>query len=130
MTHTYQVRDFTPKLATSLNRALISDAIGFKYEGGKMLLTRRLFQGKFVAHVPFSDSAAYFAPFKSGAYRGDQVDVGAVAVPVETGNVEIPDGVVRNKPEAPFKEAKFFFQAEDGIRDIGVTGVQTCALPI
>src|SRR3712207_718896 len=24
----------------------------------------------------------------------------------------------------------FFFQAEDGIRDIGVTGVQTCALPI
>src|SRR3712207_6940625 len=26
--------------------------------------------------------------------------------------------------------ASFFFQAEDGIRDIGVTGVQTCALPI
>src|SRR3712207_6859756 len=26
--------------------------------------------------------------------------------------------------------AFFFFQAEDGIRDIGVTGVQTCALPI
>src|SRR3712207_7127785 len=26
--------------------------------------------------------------------------------------------------------AYFFFQAEDGIRDIGVTGVQTCALPI
>src|SRR3712207_1909872 len=24
----------------------------------------------------------------------------------------------------------FFFQAEDGIRDIGMTGVQTCALPI
>src|SRR5258707_11445663 len=32
-----------------------------------------------------------------------------------------------NTPERrPF----FFFQAEDGIRDIGVTGVQTCALPI
>src|SRR5438445_3670772 len=28
---------------------------------------------------------------------------------------------------SPFR---FFFQAEDGIRDIGVTGVQTCALPI
>src|SRR3712207_7312888 len=27
-------------------------------------------------------------------------------------------------------EHTFFFQAEDGIRDIGVTGVQTCALPI
>src|SRR3712207_6879402 len=30
-------------------------------------------------------------------------------------------------PENP---SPFFFQAEDGIRDIGVTGVQTCALPI
>src|SRR3712207_1952695 len=28
------------------------------------------------------------------------------------------------------KVSIFFFQAEDGIRDIGVTGVQTCALPI
>ena len=28
------------------------------------------------------------------------------------------------------KKFFFFFQAEDGIRDIGVTGVQTCALPI
>src|SRR3712207_2192867 len=29
-----------------------------------------------------------------------------------------------------FLKQFFFFQAEDGIRDIGVTGVQTCALPI
>ena len=29
-----------------------------------------------------------------------------------------------------FVDVCFFFQAEDGIRDIGVTGVQTCALPI
>src|SRR2546429_6741569 len=27
-------------------------------------------------------------------------------------------------------EPYFFFQAEDGIRDVAVTGVQTCALPI
>src|SRR3712207_7092261 len=30
----------------------------------------------------------------------------------------------------PYRTYLFFFQAEDGIRDIGVTGVQTCALPI
>src|SRR5438445_4824612 len=29
-----------------------------------------------------------------------------------------------------WNSTSFFFQAEDGIRDIGVTGVQTCALPI
>src|SRR5437764_7680575 len=29
-----------------------------------------------------------------------------------------------------FRSVFFFFQAEDGIRDTSVTGVQTCALPI
>src|SRR3712207_8741430 len=32
--------------------------------------------------------------------------------------------------DAPCGLLLVFFQAEDGIRDIGVTGVQTCALPI
>src|SRR5690606_40004925 len=36
-----------------------------------------------------------------------------------------------NCPDSPeLYTAAFFFQAEDGIRDFHVTGVQTCALPI
>jgi electron transfer flavoprotein alpha subunit len=106
MPHTYQVRDFAPKLAAALNRALISDAIGYKYEGGKLLFTRQMFQGKFAADVSFSGDAPYFATFQNGAFRGDQVQASDAPAPVETVNVEIADGVVRNKPEAPFKEAK------------------------
>src|SRR5215203_2784777 len=37
-------------------------------------------------------------------------------------------GLVRDWRE--LTQLLFFFQAEGGIRDIGVTGVQTCALPI
>ena len=106
MPHTYQVRDFAPKLATALNRALISDAIGYKYEGGKLLFTRPMFQGKFVADVSFTGESPYFATFQSGAYRGDKVEEGNASAPVETVNVEVANGVIRNKPEAPFKEAK------------------------
>ena len=51
MPHTYQVRDFAPKLATALERTLISDAIGYKNDGGKLLFTRQMFQGKFAADV-------------------------------------------------------------------------------
>src|SRR5271157_3352118 len=42
MPHTYQVRDFVPKLATALETTAISDVIGTKYEGGKLLLTRQM----------------------------------------------------------------------------------------
>src|SRR5437762_7928828 len=38
------------------------------------------------------------------------------------------DGVIREGKEG--NVVRFFFQAEDGIRDTSVTGVQTCALPI
>ena len=106
MPHTYQVRDFAPKLATALNRALVSDAISCKYEGGKLLFTRPMFLGLFVADVSLTGDAPYFATFQSGAFRGDKVEEGSSPAPVETVNVAIADGVIRNKPEAPFKEAK------------------------
>ena len=44
MPHTYQVRDFVPKLATAMGRTVISDCIGFKHEGGKLIFTRQMFQ--------------------------------------------------------------------------------------
>ena len=53
MPHTYQVRDFVPKLATAMGRTVISDCIGFKYEGGKLVFTRQMFQGKLAADVSF-----------------------------------------------------------------------------
>src|SRR5205807_5998526 len=38
--------------------------------------------------------------------------------------------MVMQRKSAPARPSLFFFQAEDGIRDYKVTGVQTCALPI
>jgi electron transfer flavoprotein alpha subunit len=106
MPHTYQVRDFVPKLAARLESAAISDTIGYKYEGGKLLFTRQMFQGKFVADVSFAGAGPCFVTFQNGSFRADQVEAGAAAAPVETVNVDVPDGVVRNKPQEVFKEAK------------------------
>jgi electron transfer flavoprotein alpha subunit len=104
MPHTYQVRDFAPKLVTSMQKALIPDAVGFKYEGGKLLFTRQMFQGKFAADVSFAADGPWFATFQNGAFRGDKAESGASAAPVETVNLDVPDA--RNKPHEWFKEAK------------------------
>jgi electron transfer flavoprotein alpha subunit len=106
MPHTYQVRDFVPKLATALATTAISDVIGYKFEGGKLLFTRQMFQGKFVADVNFSGSGPCFVTFQNGAFRGDKAEAGASPAPVETVNVDVPDSAMRNKPEEVFKEAK------------------------
>src|SRR6476646_8437325 len=106
MPHTYQVRDFVPKLATAMGRTVISDAIGYKKEGQKLVFTRQMFQGKFVADVSFTGDAPWFVTFQNGAFRGDKVEAGASVTPVEMVNLDIADGVIRNKPQGVFKEAK------------------------
>ena len=104
--HTYQVRDFVPKLATAMERTAITDCIGYKKEGDKLLFTRQMFQGKLAADVSFACDPPWFVTFQNGAFRGDKVEAGASAAPVETVKVEIADGVIRNKPQEVFKEAK------------------------
>jgi len=106
MPHTYQVRDFIPKLATALETTAITDVIGYKYQGGKLLFTRQMFQGKFVADVSFVGSGPCFVTFQNGSFRADKVEAAASPAPVETVNVDIPDGAIRNQPQAVFKEAK------------------------
>src|SRR5438876_4724503 len=79
MPHTYQVRDFAPQLTTALGRTLISDSIGFRKEGDKLLFTRQMFQGKFAADVSFACEAPHFVTFQAGAFRGDKAEAGASA---------------------------------------------------
>jgi electron transfer flavoprotein alpha subunit len=106
MPHTYQVRDFAPKLATALGRALVSDCIGYKKEGDKLLFVRQMFQGKFAADVAFAGEPPYFATFQTGAFRGDQAEAGSSPAAVETVQVDVPVSALRNKPGEVCKEAK------------------------
>jgi electron transfer flavoprotein alpha subunit len=103
MTHTYQVRDFAPKLAARFGKGMISDCIRARVEDGKIGFTRRIFLGKLDADVISDGEAPVFATFQTGAYRPDQAAKGSGA-PIENVAVEIGD--VRMKPEAPFQEAK------------------------
>src|SRR5215472_5099519 len=52
--HTYQVRDFAPKLAALLGKGMIGDAIGYRQENGRLVFVRQMFQGKTVADVTFT----------------------------------------------------------------------------
>src|SRR5947199_4062921 len=106
MPHTYQVRDFAPKLAASLTRTLISDAIGYRKDGAKLVFTRQMFQGKFAADVSFSCDPPHFATFQAGSYRGDKVEMSASAAPVEKLNAQMDAAAIRVKPLDIYKEAK------------------------
>jgi electron transfer flavoprotein alpha subunit len=75
--HTYQVRDFAPKLAASLGKGMIGDCVGYRHEDGKLIFVRQMFQGKTAADVVFEGSAPWFATFQAGAFRADLVARGS-----------------------------------------------------
>src|SRR5438105_5996943 len=105
--HTYQVRDFAPKLAAMLGKGMIGDCIGYRNENGKLVFVRQMFQGKTAADVTFLGEGPWFASFQSGAFRADQLkssDSGAR--PIHRITVELKAEQIRTKPLELFKEAK------------------------
>ncbi len=103
MSHTYQVRDFAPKLAARFGKEVVGDCIRYTNSGGNLVFTRRIFLGKLDADVTISGDAPYFVTFQSGAFRGDNAGKGGSAS-VETFEVSVNEP--RMVPEAPFQEAK------------------------
>jgi len=102
MSHTYQVRDFAPKVAARLGKEVVGDCIRYKADGGKLTLTRRIFLGKLDADLTVGGDAPYFVTFQSGAFRGDSAEKGSA----QTESVEVNVGDIRMEAEEPFQEAK------------------------
>jgi len=105
--HTYQVRDFAPKLAAMLGKGMIGDCIGYRNEGGKLIFVRQMFQGKTAADVTFAGAAPWFGSFQSGAFRADLLAAHPSGkAPVNAMTVAVSAQQIRTKPLDLFKEAK------------------------
>lgn len=101
--HTYQVRDFAPKLATRFGTALISDVVDLKSEAGALTFVRQLFQGKLNADVRAARDPQ-FVSVQAGAFRAAE-PTGA-SKSVEKAAVTLDGSKIRSQPEAPFREAQ------------------------
>jgi len=105
--HTYQVRDFAPKLAAVMGKGMIADCVGFHKEGDKIVFVRQMFQGKTAADVTFQGSSPWFASFQSGAFRVDLIKAHPSGkAPINKIAVELKPEQIRTKPLDLFKEAK------------------------
>jgi electron transfer flavoprotein alpha subunit len=101
--HTYQVRDYAPRLATRFGQALISDVIDLRANGTELTFVRQLFQGKLNADV-HGTSDPQFASIQAGAFRS--AEPGNASNTVEKFAVELDASQIRSKPEEPFREAQ------------------------
>jgi electron transfer flavoprotein alpha subunit len=104
--HTYQVRDFAPKLAAALGRGLVSDCQGYRKENERPIFVRQVFQGKYSADVELVGEAPWLVSFQAGTFREDSVRRGGAPAKVTPITVTIEADKIRSKPGERFREAK------------------------
>ena len=104
--HTYQTRDFAPKLAARLNAPLAADCVAHKQENGGHVYVRLMFQGKVNADVVLEGDGPHVVTFQIGAFRIDAVKKGSAPAAVRQVAAQVDPAAIRQTPEAPFREAK------------------------
>jgi electron transfer flavoprotein alpha subunit len=101
--HTYQVRDFVPRLATRFGQVLIGDVTAI--EAGP-LFTRQLLQGKLQASYRHASDGPCFISIQAGAFRaespGQDSSLGGTTN-ISHFEPEIDAAQIRTKPGAPFR---------------------------
>jgi electron transfer flavoprotein alpha subunit len=103
--HTYQTRDFAPLLAASIRKPLITDVTGINGIGSDAIFVRPMFQGKLAAQVKPQGGTPALVTMQIGAFRADAAQKGGSPA-VKKIEIQIDPAGVRQKPEAPFREAK------------------------
>ncbi len=106
LSHTYQVRDFAPKLAASLGKTFVTDCVGFRVEGNEVVFTRQIFQGKISTDVRVVAEPPILASFQAGAYRADKATAGDSPAPIAAVAIDLTDVQIRTQLEPKFQEAK------------------------
>jgi electron transfer flavoprotein alpha subunit len=97
--HTYQVRDFAPRLAARFGETLIADVVAL----GETVFVRQLWQGKLNADYHHTGQGPCFVSMQSGAFRADSLAPGSCEITVFT--PELDSSQIRSRPDEPFRTA-------------------------
>lgn len=104
--HTYMVRDYAPKLAAQLNKALISDCIRFKIENGSPVFVRQVYQGKIDADFCFEGQGPHLVSFQVGSFNADDLESGSGSGEVRDVDISMDNVECRTKVVEIFEGVK------------------------
>ena len=100
--HTYQVRDYVPRLSAKLNKPFLVDNIAIRVENGQPIFTKQMFNAKLSADVEANGSGPFLVSFQSAAFSMDAVAAGSASIREST--VQLDTAMIRTKSEPPFQE--------------------------
>lgn len=100
--HTYQVRDYVPKISARLNSPFLADNIGLKIIKGKPVFIKQLFNAKLAAEIELQTEGTCLISFQSAAFQAENIKSGSA--PIKPVTVDIFEDQIKTRSEAPFRE--------------------------
>tara|TARA_B100001013_G_scaffold344098_1_gene273447 strand:- start:1509 stop:2480 length:972 start_codon:yes stop_codon:yes gene_type:complete len=101
--HSYQVRDYVPKISAKLMRPFLADSIAIDFDGKDVSLTKQMFNAKLFSDISPSGDAPFLISFQSASFLSDNASTGTASKREVVINLD--SSMIKTESEAPFKES-------------------------
>mgnify|MGYP000933820871 FL=1 len=100
--HTYQVRDYVPKISAKLMKPFLVDNVLMNSDGDDTVFTKQMFNAKLYSDMIAMDEGPLLISFQSAAYSSDNAASGSASV--RDVNINLESSMIKTQSEDPFQE--------------------------
>ena len=100
--HTYQVRDYVPKISAKLMKPFLVDNVLMNSDGEETVFTKQMFNAKLYSDMIAMDEGPLLISFQSAAYLSDNAASGSASI--RDVNINLDSSMIKTQSEDPFQE--------------------------
>jgi len=100
--HSYQVRDYAPKVSAKLMKPFLVDNVAVSINSGKPVFTKQMFNAKLFSDIHTNGEGPFLISFQSAAFSSDAINKGSAVI--KELSVNIDASMIKTESEEPFKE--------------------------
>ena len=100
--HTYQVRDYVPKVSARMMKPFLADNIAIEFNGNSIIFTKQTFNAKLFTDITVTSDGPHLVSFQSAAYMSDDAKPGSA--PIDSVSIDLDPSLIKTSSEEPFKE--------------------------
>ncbi len=100
--HTYQIRDYVPRISAKLKRPFLNDVVSHTVDEDKPTFYKQSFNSKLLAELQTSGDGPVLVSFQSAAYSSENIQSGSAST--RSVHIDLDASAIKTSPEKPFQE--------------------------
>lgn len=100
--HSYQVRDYVPKLSAKLRKPFLADSVAFDISEDSAVSTKQMYNAKLLSDIAPNEEPPYLISFQSATFNSDNINSGTAQI--EDCDISFDSSIIKTQSEEPFKE--------------------------